>query len=193
MKVIAHSVTNLQIAQKAIKKGVDFLEIDVSKRVLSSKFIIQHNSLKGIFGVGPILETLLTAELKTRAFLDLKAINRSESFTYKLSQLLEKLKVENVKVCGHRWQMISKLSKKNNLLPYYTLKNKKSIEKFKKMLPQLKKATGFSVKHDLIDEDFMKEFKKKSVEIWAWTVNDANTAKKLEKLGVNGLITDQLF
>jgi len=51
--------------------GVDFVEVDVSKRIFFNKFTTQHNGLMGILGFGPMLETLLTAEIRSRAFFDL--------------------------------------------------------------------------------------------------------------------------
>jgi glycerophosphoryl diester phosphodiesterase len=190
VKIIAHGIKDPAFAKKAILSGVDFLEIDVTKRILSSRFTIQHNFLKGAFGIGPILETLLTAEIKTRAFLDLKPISLSNTFAAKFTNLLIKHNVKNIKICGHEWKMISQICTESGALPYYTLKNKQSVIRFKKLMPHLKKPAGFSVKYNLIDEKFMKEFKRKSTEIWTWTVNDAKEAKRLSLLKVDGIISD---
>lgn len=191
MKIIAHGIKSLPEAKLAIRAGVDFLEIDVSKRFFFDKFTAQHNGLMGIFGIGPILESLLTAEIRSRAFLDLKPISYRKGFTHKLAELLIKLKVKNVKICGHNWKMISKICLQNNAHPFYTLRNKRSLEKFKRQLHLLKKPAGFSVHYKLIDKKFMKEFRKKSVQIWASTVNDLKEAKRLAELKVDGIITDE--
>lgn len=190
MKIIAHGIRDRQAARHAIKKGVDFVEIDVSKRFLFNKFTTQHNGLMGLFGFGPLLERILTAEFKTRAFLDLKPVSPRATFAYKLSELLVKMKLEDPKLCGHNWIMISALAHQNNAKPYYTLKNQGSIEKFRRMLPHLKKAAGFSVHHSLINKEFMKEFKNKSTEIWTYTIDDIAEAKKLVALEVDGIITN---
>lgn len=145
----------------------------------------------GLFGFGPLLERILTAEFKTRAFLDLKPVSPRASFAYKLSELLIKLKLEDPKLCGHNWEMISELADKNNAKPYYTFRNLESILIFKRKIHNLKKPAGFSVHHSMINEEFMDQFKKKSTEIWAWTVNDAAEAKRLVSLGVDGIITDK--
>ena len=191
MKIIAHGIKNALDAKKALKAGVDFLEIDVSKRLIFNKFTIQHNGLMGIFGIGPILDKILTAEIKTRAFLDLKPVSFRNSFSHKLANLLIKLKVKDAKICGHSWQLISTLCEKTNSKPFYTIKNKEAVYKLKKMLKDLRPPAGFSVKYDLIDKKFIKEFRKKSVQIWAWTVNDLEEAKRLAILGVDGIITDE--
>lgn len=191
MKIIAHAVKDRGTASTALKKGVDFLEIDISKRLFFSKFIIQHNVLIGALGLGPIVDNLLTAELRAKAFLDLKVTPKTSIYTKKLILLLKKLKVKNIKMCGHNWQLISKICHENKSQPFYTLKNKRSLEKFKRQLHILKKPAGFSVHYKLIDKKFMKEFKKKSVEIWAWTVNDIQEIQRLAELKVDGIITDE--
>lgn len=190
MKVIAHGITDPKIAKFAISSGVDFVEIDVSKQILSGKFTAQHNGLMGILGLGPILETLLTKEIRTRAFLDLKPISYRESFTLKLADLLIKLSVKEVRVCGHNWTMLSLLEKKIKAKPYYTIKDEEGAERFKKQISTLSQPVGFSVKHNLITKKFIRDFKNKSTEIWAWTVNDVEETKRLLYLGVDGIITD---
>ena len=193
MKIIAHGITSLPEAKKAIRAGVDFLEIDVSKRFFFNKFTAQHNSLMGIFGLGPVLETLLTAEVRSRAFLDLKPVSYRNSFTRKFSELLLKISVKDAKVCGHDWQMLSKLSDNINAEPYYTIKNLDGLRKLKKIIKELKKPRGFSVKHDLIDEKFMSWIRTLPAKssVWAWTVNDVREAQRLAFLGVDGIVTDE--
>lgn len=191
MKIIAHGIKNLKEAKSALAAGVDFLEIDVSKRIFFNKFTAQHNGILGIFGIGPILETLFTTEIRSRAFLDLKSVSYRNSFTHKLAELLIKLGVKNARICGHDWKMISKICLANSAHPFYTLKNKRSLEKFRRQLQFLKKPAGFSVHYKLIDKKFMKEFRKKSMQIWAWTVNDLKEAKRLAELKVDGIITDE--
>ncbi len=191
MKIIAHGIKSLPEAKLAIRAGVDFLEIDVSKRFFFDKFTAQHNGLMGIFGIGTLLDRILIAEIKTRAFLDLKPVSPRNSFASKLAELLIKLKTKNAKICGHDWKMISKICLQNSAHAFYTLKNKRSLEKFKRQLHLLKKPAGFSVHYKLIDKKFMKEFREKTVQIWAWTVNEITEAKRLQNLGVDGIITDE--
>ena len=193
MKIIAHGINTREEAKKAIRAGVDFLEIDVSKRFFFNKFTAQHNSLMGIFGLGPVLETLLTAEVRSRAFLDLKPVSYRNSFTHKFSELLLKIGAKNTKICGHNWQMLSNLSHKIGAKPYYTIKNVQGLKKLKSMIKELKKPGGFSVKHDLIDKNFMAWIRTLPAKssVWAWTVNDLKEAKRLAGLKVDGIITDE--
>ena len=193
MKIIAHGIKSLPEAKEAIRAGVDFLEIDVSKRFFFNKFCAQHNGLMGIFGLGPILETLLTAEVRSRAFLNLKPVSLRNSFTHKFAELLTKTGVKNARICGHDWQMLSNLSNDINTRPYYTIKNLAGLKKLKTIITQLKKPRGFSIKHHLIDKSLVRHLKSDYPlsEIWAWTVNDIAEAKRLAELKVDGIITDE--
>lgn len=193
MKIIAHGIKSLPEAKKAIRAGVDFLEIDVSKRFFFNKFTAQHNSLMGIFGIGPILETLLTAEVRSRAFLDLKPVSYRDSFTRKFAELLSKIGVKDAKVCGHDWQMLSRLSADINVKPYYTIKNLEGLKKLKRVIKELKKPRGFSVRHNLINKSLIGHLKSEYPlsEIWAWTVNDLSEAQRLAELKVDAIITDE--
>ncbi|OGD88307.1 hypothetical protein A3D04_00160 [Candidatus Curtissbacteria bacterium RIFCSPHIGHO2_02_FULL_40_16b] len=192
MKIIAHGINNIKDAKKALMSGVDFVEVDVSKRIFFNKFTTQHNGLMGILGFGPMLETLLTAEIRSRAFFDLKPVSYRSSFTHKLIELLLKCGVKNAKICGHDWQMLSNLSHKVNAKPYYTIKNLQGINKLKTMVRQLKKPRGFSIKHNLITKSLVRHLKSDypTSELWAWTVNDLKEANRLAKLDVDGIITD---
>jgi len=192
VKIIAHSVGNLKEARNALKKGVDFIEVDVSKRIFLPKFVVQHSAIKGILGVGPILASLFIPSVRDRLFLDLKRATFSLSFASKFAHLLSTFKVKGVRICGLNWPVISQLCEGNNLLPFYTLRTKEHVEKIKKILPFLKNPAGFSVHYSLIDKKFMEEFRNlpTSGQIWSWTVNDLTTVNQLAKLGVDGIITD---
>ena len=137
MKIIAHSVGNLKEARNALKKGVDFIEVDVSKRIFLPKFVVQHSAIKGILGVGPILASLFIPSVRDRLFLDLKRATFSLSFAGKFAHLLSTFKVKGVRICGLNWPVISQLCEGNNLLPFYTLRTKEHVEKIKKILHNL--------------------------------------------------------
>lgn len=193
MKIIAHGIKSLPEAKRALRAGVDFLEIDVSKRFFFNKFTAQHNSIMGIFGIGPILETLLTAEVRSRAFLDLKPVSYRNSFTLKFSELLLKIGAKDTKICGHDWQMLSNLSRDINAKPYYTIKNVQGYKKLKTMVKKLKKPRGFSIKYNLITKPLIRRLKSDypTSELWVWTVNDLSEANRLALLGIDGIITDE--
>lgn len=196
-RIIAHSIKNIDQAKEAIKGGVDFVELDVSKRFLLRKFVIQHSLIKGLLGMGPIVASLLIPSFREKVFLDLKLLNLSLNFTHRFSHLLSTLKIkEEIRICGYHWEQMSRLAEGNNLLPFYTLTENYDVDKIREKLPSLKKPGGFSVHHSLISEQFMEEFKSYSnghgrAQIWVYTVNDLDRARKLKKLGVDGIITDK--
>ena len=193
MKVIAHSIKSLHEARDALEKGSDFIEVDVAKRLLLPKFVIQHSAVKGVLGIGPILASVFIPKVREKLFLDIKDHAISLTFAAKLSHLLSAFKVKNVRICGLNWQVVSKLCEKNNLLPFYTLKNKNHVVKIKKVLPKLTPPAGFSIKYDLVDQSLIQYLKSDypTSEIWAWTINNLQFAKQLGKTGVDGIITDK--
>lgn len=194
MKIIAHAANSPQLINSALASEIDFLEIDVSQRIIFSKFTTQHHGILGKFGIGHKLEQFLNSKIKNKLFLDLKHAKISHNFTQKLSNLLKDAKIKNARICGFDWQIISVLSKKNKLLPFYSIYMEKDIEKIKKLLAYIEKPAGFSVYYKIINKkviNYLKETFGKNIEIWAWTVNDKRVAKRLTALGVNGVITDK--
>lgn len=192
MKIIAHAVKNYQEAQRSFEGGIDFIEVDVSKRIFSSKFVIQHNGVWGKLGIGPNLASILTDKIKSRLFLDIKHANISLNFSRKLSVFLKNASVGNIRVCGLNWEAISQICKTCGLAPYYTLTNRASLKRFRRVQAKLYRAAGFSIRHNLIDKTLIKNLKADypKSDIWAWTVNDVKKAKELFASGIDGIITD---
>ncbi len=52
-------------------------------------------------------------------------------------------------------------------------------------------ASGVAYHHSHIDESLAAFFKANSVPLFTWTVNDIEEAKRLEALGISGIITDR--
>jgi glycerophosphoryl diester phosphodiesterase len=48
----------------------------------------------------------------------------------------------------------------------------------------------YSPNHTMVDEDLVKQCHEKGMKIIPWTVNDKKRIKKLQKMGVDGIITD---
>lgn len=190
MKIIAHRVNDVLDAKKALDSGADFVEVDVAKRLLLPKFTIQHNSIKGKLGIGPIFASMLIPSFQKKLFLDLKHTNISFRFAAKLSQLLKTFKVKPMRVCGLEWNVISQICENNNLLPFYTIRTERGVKKIKEALHRLKKPSGFSVHFTQINETLVKELKAHGSEIWVHTINEVNIAKNMQNLGVDGIITD---
>lgn len=53
------------------------------------------------------------------------------------------------------------------------------------------KLNGFDVYYKLVDRDFKQKMEQAGLEVWVYTVNDPEIARKLTKLGVHGITTDR--
>lgn len=194
--VIAHAVKNAEDGKLAIKLGVSCLEVDISKQWLTAKFVIQHDGIKGCLGIGPEINTISIPALKDKLYLDLKHVAFHLTYGNKFKNLLTKLNLQHARIGGKDWQLLSKLAKDNDLLPFYTMETKEDVYNVKKIIPRLTPAAGFCVYYKRLNENLVKELKSKPLgndktQIWAWTVNDVQTAKKLADIGADGIITDK--
>lgn len=189
---IAHAVQTQKDAKIAKEKGYKFLEVDVAKRIVFTKFTIQHGAIPDKLGFGPKLETLLSSKYRSMLLLDIKLANYSLRFTSRICKLLALSKIKSLRVSGTDWHIVSNICQNNNLFAFYTLKNKKDLSKFKKISLNLKKPAGFSAKAGLINKELIRILKSDypKSEIWAWTVNDPEEVKRLADLKVDGIITD---
>ena len=192
MKLIAHAVKNPLEAKKAIQFGCDFLEIDLSQNIFTGKFVLQHDALKGIMGIGKNPSSLLGTQLKEKLVIDLKAVKYSPSFSRKFSELIKPLKIKNLRLTSIDLRASSKIAQENNAEIYYGFLNKRSVDYFWQISKSLYKPAGFSIRKDLICEDLVKNLKTHypKSEIWVWTVDDKNEMEKLEHLGVEAVVTD---
>jgi len=53
------------------------------------------------------------------------------------------------------------------------------------------KLDGVDLRHPMINEDVMEEYHASGLDVWCWTVNDTETAKKMKELGVSAITTDR--
>lgn len=192
MKIIAHAVKNLQDAQNADMSGCNLLEIDVSQNIITSNFVIQHNGIKGKFGIGKNLNNILNSRYNSKLILDLKHAKYSLNYQRKICKLLKKEKVKNLRITGIDLKIISQIGRVNNAKVYYGFLNKKSLQTFQKLTSKLYEPYRFSIKSKMIDEKLVQKLKSQNpnTEIWAWTVNDMAETKRLMKMEIDGIITD---
>ena len=50
---------------------------------------------------------------------------------------------------------------------------------------------GVDLRHNIIDEELMERCKASGLDVWCWTVNDPEIAKKMQQLGVSAVTTDR--
>lgn len=80
---------------------------------------------------------------------------------------------------------------KVNLMAFYRqLTNEKDVKVLRDFMTH-SKVKYLSIMHQLLDERFVEDFK--DVEIFAWTVNDLERLKELEKIGVRNFATDKIL
>jgi glycerophosphoryl diester phosphodiesterase len=50
---------------------------------------------------------------------------------------------------------------------------------------------GVDLRHNIIDEDLVERCHASELDVWCWTVNDPETARKMKQLGVSAVTTDR--
>lgn len=50
---------------------------------------------------------------------------------------------------------------------------------------------GVDLRHNIIDSQLMERCKASGLDVWCWTVNEPETARKMKKLGVSAVTTDR--
>ena len=50
---------------------------------------------------------------------------------------------------------------------------------------------GVDLRHNIIDEELVERCKASGLDVWCWTVNDPEIAKKMQQLGVSAVTTDR--
>ncbi len=191
MKLIAHKIRNVKEAKTALAAGADYIEVDVSKSFFFSRFTTQHDTIKGKLGIGHKITPLFSKDFAKKLFLDIKHAKLSRSYAQKLSLIFKSKNLKGFKISGNEWDIVHTLSKISNSSPYFTLGSIKDLLNIKNLIKKFKKPYKVSVRYTLIDKNFMKICKENRIEVWAWTVNDIKEAKRLKKLGVDGIITDE--
>ena len=76
-------------------------------------------------------------------------------------------------------------------VPCYYLSSFKSdlSEHFEAILES--KLDGVDLRHPMIEGDLMEKCHASGLDVWCWTVNDPETARKMKELGVSAITTDR--
>lgn len=177
----------------AYSKGFRGVEFDLW--FLDGKFVIKHDEPKG--EALPSLNDFLCFGNDMTYWLDFKNLNESNAVAaFDLAkQEISRAKIDFNKIYFAPFITDYSLAEKvKNILG----KNFQFVAvcKTKDQIPTLKnfyrasQVKFLSVFHELIDEDFIKEFPQ--AEIFAWSVNDLERLKNLTTLGVNNFATNLL-
>lgn len=204
--------------EKAIEESADYVEIDV-RLTKDNKVVLFHdNTLKRVNGSDKSIEHMTLEDVKkvdngsykNRKY-DYENIPTLEevfkNFKGKIKFNIE-LKMNN-KECYELAKEVSRLIKEYSMSQYVVVSsfNQLTIEKFKRDNKNIK--TGYiishpmdnieelqcdfiSVKYNLLSKELVEEIHKNNKEIYAWTINDEENVRKIIKLGVENIITDDV-
>lgn len=100
--------------------------------------------------------------------------------------------ITNYEIAEKVWAKIREVfGEKVNLVAFCReLKDEESVKVLRDSVTK-SKVKYLSIFHQLLYETFIKDFK--DVEIFAWTVNDLERLKELEKIGVRNFATDKII
>lgn len=191
MIYVAHNINTPNEAEIATKSDCNLLEVDISQNIFTSNFVIQHDGLKGKLGIGYKLDDLINSDYKENLILDLKLAKYSINYERKIDELLKRLRIKNLRLTALDLEISSRIAEQNNAEIYYGILNEKSLKKAFRLASALYNP-NFSIKHKLIDKNLIKTLKTKfpQCKIIAWTVNDMAETKRLMKMEIDGIITD---
>lgn len=137
----------------------------------------------------PTLEELLQMDRQeTGLMIELKVNHREKGFTEIIAQTLQKHKdcLQRVIIGCLSPFIIEELKA---LIPHIpTIGIAYTEEKLRQHL--CLKPDFIAVDHCIITESLLRNSHDKNLSVWAWLVNDSETALKLSKEGIDGIITD---
>ncbi len=192
MKLIAHAVQNQNEAKKALLFGCDLLEVDLSQNIFTGNFTVQHDAIKGKLGIGKNPFDLLKEIDGQKLLLDLKAAKYSFNFKREFEHLIDMTKIKGFKLTGLDFKVVSKIAQEFKSESYHGILNKRSMITFEKLYSDLNKPANVSIRLNLVNSNLIKFIKRKykGIKIIVWTVNNKEEIDSLEKIGVDGVLTD---
>ncbi|MGD0785270.1 MAG: glycerophosphodiester phosphodiesterase [Sedimentisphaerales bacterium] len=216
MEIIAHRGFCIQALENtpaavlaAWKIGADAVEIDVRLSKDGTVVVIHDANTNGIrvsaadfeqlekTGIASLKQILDVAAENKKVFIEIKC--KSEIIHALKSEIQRCAKQRQVVLIGFDFQTM-KQAKMNmpDICVCLSVKAKKSLTgKFKPYGGELieracdNKFSGFALEYNSITADFTDMCKKSNLKIFAWTVNDTETAKFLADCRIAGIITDQ--
>ncbi len=194
LELIAHRANDPEMAQKAFDAGFQKCEVDIAKR-FKGRFVLQHQGIKGVLGIGSKVEILKF--YKGKLLADLKHTKFSPGFAPRFIEQFNQLDLPGIQLCGFDWKDISDISETGDYESFYTLGRSSDFDLLYNSLPYLNPPAGLSVRHTLLTPERITELSGKvptsngaPLEIMAWRVNDVTRAHQLHEWGVRGFITD---
>ena len=96
-----------------------------------------------------------------------------------------------VRICSPQWRVLDRIAEAHTDLPlYYSIGHEPRVEALLRRVGEGHPATGTSIRHTLLTRERADAFHAAGLEIFAWTVNNADRARELLDWGVEGIISD---
>ena len=204
----------IQSLEKTSQLKPDLIEMDVQE-TKDGQFVMMHDAnLRGLAGINKTPQDLTLEELQE---IDIHEngyetkISSFDDYLNRANELHQKLLIEiktshkdspqmmdhflekyaaKIKVYGHQMQsldyhVVEKVTQYDKDIPIYF------ILPYNSVFPRTN-ATGYTMEYSTLDEYFVTKLWNTEQKLYVWTINSSESFDKSFRLGVNGMITDNL-
>lgn len=204
----------IQSLEKTAQLKPDLIEIDIQE-TKDGQFVMMHDAnLRGLAGLNKTPQDLTLEELQQIDIHENGYTTKISSFDDYLNlanELHQKLLIEiktshkdspqmmdhflekyaaKIKVYGHQMQsldyhVVEKVTQYDKDIPIYF------ILPYNSVFPRTN-ATGYTMEYSTLDEYFVTKLWNTEQKLYVWTINSSESFDKSFRIGVNGMITDNL-
>ena len=204
----------IQSLEKTAQLKPDLIEMDVQE-TKDGQFVMMHDAnLRSLAGINKTPQDLTLEELQE---IDIHEngyttkISSFDDYLNRANELHQKLLIEiktsnkdspqmmdhflekyaaKIKVYGHQMQsldyhVVEKVTQYDKDIPIYF------ILPYNSVFPRTN-ATGYTMEYSTLDEYFVTKLWNTEQKLYVWTINSSESFDKSFRLGVNGMITDNL-
>ena len=204
----------IQSLEKTSQLKPDLIEMDIQE-TKDGQFVMMHDAnLRGLAGINKTPQDLTLEELQE---IDIHEngyetkISSFDDYLNRANELHQKLLIEiktshkdspqmmdhflekyaaKIKVYGHQMQsldyhVVEKVTQYDKDIPIYF------ILPYNSVFPRTN-ATGYTMEYSTLDEYFVTKLWNTEQKLYVWTINSSESFDKSFRLGVNGMITDNL-
>ena len=204
----------IQSLEKTAQLKPDLIEMDIQE-TKDGQFVMMHDAnLRGLAGLNKTPQDLTLEELQQ---IDIHEngyttkISSFDDYLNRANELHQKLLIEiktshkdspqmmdhflekyaaKIKVYGHQMQsldyhVVEKVTQYDKDIPIYF------ILPYNSVFPRTN-ATGYTMEYSTLDEYFVTKLWNTEQKLYVWTINSSESFDKSFRLGVNGMITDDL-
>ena len=204
----------IQSLEKTAQLKPDLIEMDIQE-TKDGQFVMMHDAnLRGLAGLNKTPQDLTLEELQQIYIHEngyTTKISSFDDYLNRANELHQKLLIEiktshkdspqmmdhflekyaaKIKVYGHQMQsldyhVVEKVTQYDKNIPIYF------ILPYNSVFPRTN-ATGYTMEYSTLDEYFVTKLWNTEQKLYVWTINSSESFDKSFRLGVNGMITDNL-